>query len=212
MEMKEKKRRIKTGPIVGLFLIFIFGILIYCVFELLGSLKTDEPKEIKIVNQIESYKYSLDENDSAYVSDVFIKLKEELEKEEKEEEKYASLLSQIFLADFFTLNSATNKNDIGGTQFVLSTYRDSFIKKAKDTVYRYVENNLYNDRQQELPIVSKVDVKKIEKKAYTTDKLTDANAYYVTCEIHYKEELGYQVYANLVLVHNDNKLEVAVMK
>lgn len=210
--MKEKKRRIKTGPIIVLFMIFIFGILIFCILELIGSLKTDAPEEIKIVNQIETYQYNLDENDSAYVSDVFKELKEELEKETKDEEKYASLLSQIFLADFFTLNSATSKNDVGGTQFVLSTYKDTFVKKAKDTVYRYVENNMYKNRQQELPIVSKVDVKKIEKKAYITDKLTDANAYYVTCEIHYKEELDYQTYANLILVHNENKLEVAVMK
>lgn len=210
--MKEKKRRIKTGPIICVFMIFIFGILIYCLFELISSLKTDAPEEIKIVNQIEAYQYSLDENDSAYVSDVFKELKEELEKETRDEEKYASLVSQIFLADFFTLNSATNKNDVGGTQFVLATYKDTFVKKAKDTVYRYVENNIYKNRQQELPIVSKVDVKKIEKKAYTTDKLTDANAYYVTCEIHYKEKLDYQAYANLILVHNGDKLEVAVMK
>lgn len=210
--MKEKKRRIKAGPIICLFMVFIFGILIYCIFELIGGLQTNTPGEIKIVNQIETYQYSLDENDSAYVSDVFKELKEELEKEIRNEEKYASLLSQIFLADFFTLNSATNKNDVGGTQFVLSTYKDTFIKKAKDTVYRYVENNIYKNRQQELPIVSKVDVKKIEKKAYTTEKLTDANAYYVTCEIHYKEELDYQTYANLILVHHENKLEVAVMK
>ena len=99
--MKETKRRVKTGPIIVLFMIFIFGILLYCIFELLGSLKTDIPEEIKIVNQIEAYNYSLDENDSAYVSDIFIKLKEELEKETKNEENYASLLSQIFLADFF---------------------------------------------------------------------------------------------------------------
>ncbi len=210
--MTKKKRRIRTGPIVCLFMIFIFGILIYCIFELLSSLKKEPPEEIKIVNQIESYNYNLDENDPAYVSELFKELKEELEKEPKDEEKYASLLSQIFLADFFTLNSATNKNDIGGTQFVLSSYKDSFIKKAKDTVYRYVENNIYGKREQELPIVSKVDVKKIEKKAYTTDKITDANAYYVNCEIHYKEELEYQVYANLILIHNENKLEIAVMK
>lgn len=210
--MTQRKRRIKTKTIIFLFIFIIFGILIYCIFDIMRSLKGGKIENIKIINTIDNYDYNLDENDSAYVSEVFKKLKEELEKETIDEEVYASALSKIFLADFFTLNNAMSKNDIGGTQFVLSTYRDTFIKKAKDTIYRYVENNSYNDRDQNLPIVNQVDVQKIEKKIYSSEKITDTNAYYVTCKIQYKEDLDYQTYANLILVHNQNKLEVAAMQ
>lgn len=210
--MPKKKRRVKTGAVILGFLIIIFGILIYCILTLTGSLKGVKQEEIKIISTIPEYNYNLDETSSSYVSELFTSLKEELEKEQIEEEAYAKLVSQIFLADFFTLNSALTKNDIGGVQFVLTSYKDTFIKKAKDTVYRYVENNMEEKREQDLPVVSEVEVKSIEKKTYSSTAITDTNAYYVTCVLHYKEDLGYQEYANLILVHQNNKLEIAVMK
>lgn len=210
--MQKKKRRIKTGAVVCLFFLIIFGILLYCIFTLTSSLKGKKVEEIKITNTISKYDYNLDETSSAYVSTLFQKLKEELEKETRDEEKYASLLSQIFLADFFTLESALTKNDIGGVQYILKSGQDTFTKKAKDTVYRYVESNIDGKRKQDLPSVEEVEIENIEKKTYTSSKVTDQNAYYVTCKILYKEDLGYQAYANLILVHNENKLEIAVMK
>ena len=152
--MIKKKRRLKTWPIILLFCIVIFGILIFCVVDVINSLKGKNTKEIKILNTIESYNYTLNENDSAYVSAVFEKLKGELENDIIDEEKYAKFVTQMFIADFYTLNSSVNKNDVGGIQFVYEEYRKDFLSSAKDTVYRYVENNIYNDRTQILPFVS----------------------------------------------------------
>ncbi len=210
--MRQRKRRVKTEPILFLFIFIILSILVFCIFDIIHSFKGRKVESIKVINSIPTYQYNLDENDSAYVTQLFKNLKDCLEEETVLEEEYASTLAKIFLADFLTLNNAMNKNDIGGVQFVLSTYRDSFIKKAKDTLYRYVENNSDKNREQDLPIVNEVVVQSIEKKAYTSAKLKDENAYYVSCKIEYKEDLDYQTYANLVLVHHDNKLEVAVMK
>ena len=95
--------------------------------DVLNSLKNKNAKEIKILNTIEEYNYTLNENDSAYVSSVFEKLKEELKNEIVDEEKYATYISQMFLADFYTLNSAINKNDVGGVQFILDDFKDNFV-------------------------------------------------------------------------------------
>lgn len=210
--MAKKRRKLKTWPIVTLFCFIIFGILIYCIYDVLGGLKSPETKEIKVLNTIKKYNYSLNENDSMYVSEVFEKLKDELDNDIVDEEKYATYVSQMFIADFYTLNSAINKNDIGGTQFVYSKYQKDFEASAKDSVYRYVENNIYGDRTQNLPIVNEVEVTNIEQKLYNSDEVVDSKAFYVDANITYKEELGYQKKVSLILVHNDSKLEIAVMK
>jgi hypothetical protein len=208
---RKKKRRLKIGPVIFLFLIVIFGVFIYCILDIYNSLKSNT-EEIKIVNTIDNYNYSLNESDPAYVSELFYKLKDVLEDTDIDEEEYATLVSQIFLADFYTLNSAISRNDIGGVQYVLESYQDTFTKKAKDTVYKYVESNIYGNRTQDLPIVKNVKVTDISKKTYESSNIEDSDAYYITCEIEYKEDLDYQTYANLILVHNNNKLEIAVMK
>lgn len=210
--MTKKRRKLKTWPIVSLFILVILGITIYCIIDICNSLKTKETKEIKIVNEIEAYGYRLNENDPAYVSDLFSKLKKELEEEIVDEEKYVTFISQMFIADFYTLNQAINKNDIGGVQFVLKSNQEKFKKKAKDTVYRYVENNIYHDRKQSLPVVDEVIVTNIEKKMYNADTVTDGKAYYVTCTVHYKEELNYPTNVSLIFVHQDKKLELVSMK
>lgn len=210
--MTKKRRKLKTWPIISVFCIIIFGILIFCIMDVLNSLKNKNAKEIKILNTIEEYNYTLNENDPAYVSSVFEKLKEELKNEIVDEEKYATYISQMFLADFYTLNSAINKNDVGGVQFVYEDYQEDFLKSAKDTVYRYVENNIYGNRNQSLPVVSEVTITKIENKMYNSNEVTDAKAFYVTAGISYKEDLNYPKEVSLILIHNQSKLEIAVMK
>jgi len=210
--LTKKRRKLKTWPIISVFCIIIFFILIFCIADVLNSLKNKDAKEIKILNEISNYNYTLNENDSAYVSSIFEKLKDELKNEIVDEEKYATFISQMFIADFYTLNSAINKNDVGGVQFVYKDYQDDFLKSAKDTVYRYVENNIYNDRNQALPIVSEVTITNIEQKLYNSTKVTDGKAFYVTADVSYKEDLDYPTSVSLILVHVDSKLEIVVMK
>ena len=60
-----------------------------------------------------------------------------------------ALISKLFVIDFYSLNSALNKNDIGGKEFVYRNYQEDFSKLAKETIYKYVENNIYGKRNQE---------------------------------------------------------------
>lgn len=208
------KRKLKTWPIVTLFLIIIFAILIYCVIDIKNSLGNNKKAtEIQVLEQIKGYDYSLNENDSKYYKELFKKLKDTLEKEELEEQKYAELVGQLFLTDFFSLNEAINKNDVGGEQFVYNNYKEDFLKYAKNTVYKYVENNIYGDRKQELPTVTSVEVTNIKQDTYKSKGgFTDDNAYYISLKINYEKDLDYQTVSTLTLVHNDNKLEIVNMK
>lgn len=210
--MKQKKRRIKVNLILSLIVVVLVGIMGYCVFDIFGSIKTKTQNEVEVLDKIEGYDYELNENDSIYFESLFADLKKTLEAEEIDEEKYASLVSQLFITDFYSLEYAINKNDVGGIQFVYKDYQNDFISKAKTSVYNYVENNIYGDREQELPAVSEVIVNSVETENYIFDNdVEDSNSYIVNASVTYSEDLGYPTEITLVLIHSNNKLEVAKM-
>lgn len=204
-----KKRRLKTWPII---ILLIFIILIICIISIISSLNNRKKISTETIDTIKKYNYNLKQNESAYYKELFKELKSELKKDKIDEEKYASIISKMFLTDFLSLDNAINKNDVGGTDFIYSTYKDTFITKAKDTLYLYLENNIYGDRKQELPIVKEVKITNIENKKYDGEKLDDEKAYYIDCEVIYKKDLDYQEKVNLILVHNKDKLEIVSMK
>lgn len=210
--MKQKKRRIKVNLILSLIVVVLVGIMIYCVFDIFGSIKSKTQNSVEVLDKIEGYDYELNENDSAYFESLFAELKKTLESEEIDEEKYASLVSQLFITDFYSLENAINKNDVGGIQFVYKDYQNDFISKSKTSVYNYVENNIYGDREQELPAVSEVVVNSVETEKYTFDNdVEDSNSYVVNVSVTYSKDLGYPTEVTLVLIHSNNKLEVAKM-
>lgn len=204
-----KKRRLKTWPII---ILLIFIILIICIINIISSLNNSKKISTETIDTIEKYNYNLKQNESTYYKKLFKDLKNELKKEKVDEENYASIVSKMFLTDFLSLDNAINKNDIGGTDFVYEDYRETFIKKSKDTIYLYIENNIYGDRKQELPLVKEVKITNIENKEYNGKTKTDLKAYYVECEVIYKKDLGYQKKVNLILIHNNEKLEIVSME
>lgn len=207
-----KKRKIKFNLILGIIVVILILIMAYCVFDIFNSMKSKEPEEVEILDKIEGYKYELNENDSEYFHTLFQKLKTTLEAEELNEEEYASLVSQLFITDFYSLDCSLNKNDIGGTQFVYTGYQNDFISKAKTTVYNYVENNIYGTREQSLPKVKEVIINSVETKPYSFgESIKDENAYVVSLAISYEVELEYPTEVTLVLIHNEGQLEVAKM-
>ena len=64
----------------------------------------------------------------------------------------------------FTLANKVSNTDVGGIQFVHEPFQDDFILIAKETLYSHVENNIYGNRKQELPIVREVTIRSIETK------------------------------------------------
>lgn len=207
----KKKKQINFKTILIVVLVILFICLGLCIKDIIGVLN-NSTKQVEILANIEGYDYSLNENDSEYFKEKFMLLKDELKKDKINEENYASLVSELFVIDFFSLDSSLNKNDIGGIQFIYKDYQSDFVNYAKDGIYKYVENNIYNDRKQELPLVKNTEIKSIEEQEGTfKNDVDDDKAYVVKVLIEYEKDLEYPKEVELTVIHSNNKLEIAKM-
>lgn len=213
-----KKKKIKYGNVVifgliGLLvlLLLITGILVFGIYkDTFGS----NVEDVEIVDIIDKYGYQLTENHTDYYKELYNELKDLLNKEDYSDSEYAELVAKMFVADFYDLNSKLNKNDIGGYQFVYEGYQDTFKRFASDIngVYYYVENNIYGDRKQDLPVIKEVSIESINNVPYAYGSISDTDAYSVTVSITYKKDLGYPKSVDLILIHSNDKIEVVEMK
>jgi len=215
MKDKKKKRRLSKKKITIFIctLLLIISVIVGTVFLLTKDDKTSSSKvkEVKTLETIDEYGYTLKENQTKYYKKLFKELSSVLEAKEIDENKYAELVSKLFVADFYNLENKVSKSDIGGTQFVYEPFREDFEKIAKTTMYNHVESNIYGERNQKLPEVTRVDVT-LENGSFTYGDQTDSNAYKASFEIEYAEDLGYQTKGVITLIHNDIKLELAALE
>ena len=203
------KKRIKISAVLYSIVIVLLIVLGFFIKDIYSDLLASSASEVEVLSTIDEYGYSLNENDSDYFNSVYKELEKELNNEEIDESNYAVLISKLFVIDFYSVNYAVNKNDVGGKQFIYSTYVDNFVNAAKDSIYSTVENNIYGDRNQELPIVKDVEITSIEQDLFETDDVSDEEAYYVDITITYEKDLEYPTTVSLVIVHNNDKLEIA---
>lgn len=167
---------------------------------------------IKIESEIKNYNYYLESNATKIYKEYYGKLEEELLKSEVNEEEYASLISKLFVIDYYTLkNKVTNKN-IGGIQFIHTNLKDNFIDESSSTVYKYVKSNLYGRRKQKLPEVKSVEIASIEEIEYSNDGYKDNNGYEVELKVKYVKDYDYPIKVKLSLIHENNKLVIVEIK
>lgn len=204
----KRRRRIKKGFVI--FIVIILALIILLVGKNLVS-NNKKANKVEVSDNIEEYGYELNNNETKYYKNLFGELKKELSKTDINEEKYASLIAQLFVTDFFNLDNKENKNDIGGTQFVYADFQSDFEKLAKESVYKSLENNIYDSRNQKLPIVTNTEVINVEKITYEYLDNSDSEAYEVNVQIEYKEDLEYQDECTIIIVHSNNKLEIVKM-
>ncbi len=194
-------------------LIVIFITLIICGVIVALYLKSEsnekKPNVSNVTNKIENYEYVLYDNATPYYKELFGKLKNVLESDNVDDELYASLVSQLFISDFYSLRNKINSSDVGGYTFIVSESRANFVLKAKDKIYKTVKSNLYGERDQELPIVTKVSIDSITKTKYNDGTYKDESAYNVKASVIYDKNLGYPTTVKLTLIHNNNVIEIA---
>ena len=205
-----KKRKLNKKKIFILILLVI--VLIFSLYFVFTTKKeSSKSKEVKEVDNISDFGYSLSENSTKYYKSLFNELKKVLSADSVDNDKYAEIVGKMFVFDFFNLDNKSSKNDVGGTQFVYSDYVLDFSKYAMDSIYKSVLSNVYGDRKQELPIVTDVTISDLKNEGFTYGDKKDDNAYVMNFEITYKEDMGYQTSGSLVLIHSGDKLEVAQM-
>ena len=198
MKLKKKVKR--------LLILFLLIIVIIAggLWFFLGRKEEKQPQTTTVVETLDDYGYSLRSDATSLQKSLFEELKKVLNQEPINEEEYAKLVARSFLADFYTLDNKVTNNDIGGVQYFYSSVQDNFILKAQDTLYKYVESNLYDEREQELPIVTAVEVTSITSTTYTLGEVTDDQAYQVEATITYQKDLGYDSSRKLIIMHDEN--------
>lgn len=198
------KKKVKVILIIAIILISTgLGFLAY------ESIKPKAVKTATVENEIEEYGYTLKSTRNDRYKEAFQELKDILSKKKVDEEAYLKQISKMFIMDFYTLNDKLANTDVGGIDFVHTNAKTNFLEKAEDTVYKYVENDIYGNRDQQLPEVTEVTVENVENIEYTigTD-FTDDFAYQVEVSLKYKEDMDYPTKATLIFVHEDNKLSL----
>lgn len=205
---KLNKKSIITCIIVAVLIVAII-IGVFKIFE--KDATSDTPKEV--VDNMSDYGYYLRDDATDYYKELYSSLKTLLKDKEYDEKEYAKLVSQLFVADLFNIDNKLSSSDVGGKQFVFESFKSDFTKIIQDSLYNNVDSNIDGKREQLLPIVllvSVIDVKQQEF-SYTIEnkEVTDDKAYRINVSIEYKEDLDYPKSYNVILVHNNNKLEVA---
>jgi len=202
MKLRKKVKRTLLVLIL-LLIIAVVGIILYK-----NLTNKAEVKEVKIVNEIKKYGYKLKDTKTQKYKDMFSELKEILSAKKVDEEEYVRKISEMFIYDFYSLEDKTAKTDIGGVDFVYSEIADNFLQNAQDTYYKYVESNIYNNRNQSLPVVSEITIESVEQEEYAYGEKNDSEAYKVTVSWNYTDDsfTDYQKEAELIFIHDDIKL------
>ena len=208
--MKLKK---KVKIIIVVLLVIALGVAGYFAYEKYFNKGT--VKEAKVVSKIDKYGYTLKDNKPEAYKKMFKELKKILETDPVDEEAYAKKISEMFIYDFYSLADKTAKTDVGGVDFVYSGVLDNFLENAQNTYYKYVENNIYNNRNQKLPVVDEIKINNIEKNEFTYGENSDPEAYHIKVSWTYTDEDtfgSYQKEAELVFIHDDIKLSLVELQ
>ena len=176
-----------------------------CAYVLL-IVKPNEKHTLQEVEKIK-FDYILYDRDSNLYEENFNDLKEELNKENIDYEKYASIISKLFVIDFYTLNNKDSKEDIGGSQFVKKEIKDNFKLNASQTIYKYISDM----DQKQKPEVSSINLIEIKNTTYNINDV-EYDAYVANLTWEYKEDLGYDNRGEIYMVKEGEQLFIVEKK
>ena len=200
--MKKRKNKIKKRRVLAAILVIGFVFVLF-LFKTRNQLQV-----VTVISEIDSYNYKLESNATRIYKKYYKELEEELSDNKVDEKNYASLISKLFIIDYYTLNNKVTNKDIGGVQFIHSNLQDSFITNASNTVYKYVKSDLYGNRKQKLPEVNDVEIKSINEIKYENREFQDSFGYEVVVSVGYVKDYDYPEEVTLTIIHEENKLVI----
>lgn len=218
MNKKEKKKlkkkyNISMGkkykiPLIIIFILLVVSISLlvikYCFYN---NTKNEPTVYSSILDNMESYGYTLDDQDSKLFKDKYYDLKKILESDEIDYDAYGKCLSELFIIDLYTLSTKINKFDVGGVEYVYDNEKEMFKNKVMDTLYETLEDNSYGTRKQELPTVKELVLEKEDEVTYQIDNKKLKGTKY-TYNVEYEKDLGYSKKSEITVVKDDNKMYI----
>ena len=224
---KKSKKKLVIIIIIVLLVLGVSGFFGYKYFFVDNKKKVN----IKVLDSIDKYGYSLSDRDSTYYKEEFEKLKKILNEKEINTKEYATEVARLFVIDLYTMSTKVNKYDVGGREFFNSNRVDMYDLKVMDTIYNTMSDDTYGDRKQELPEVSKVNTESVEESSYKfiEDVIVDVNTgkrscrdgyevsqndsnkcvkdvekvYVVNLTMEYKKDLDYDTEASVVVAKEE---------
>lgn len=198
----KKKYKILLIVIIILIIVIIAAIIAF------KFLKGSEPAEpVKVVDSIDNFDYTLDDRDTELMKNTYNELKTVLSSDEIDYEKYAEILSKLFVIDLFTMDNKVNRYDVGSTEYVYPDSVDNFKTNVEDTIYKSMENNSDGKRRQDLPEVSSIDNTSVETSTFTIGE-EEHESFVVNINWSYESDLGYDDNATITLIELNEKLYV----
>lgn len=205
MKVKMKKKFKYPLIAIGVIMLVLIGLISFKTFF------NSDISEVKVIDNISDYSYTLDERDTEYMKSVYNELKSVLKEKDIDEEKYASNLAKLFVIDLFTLDNKINKYDVASLEYVYPENIENFKLNVENTLYKAIEDNTYGKRNQDLPIVKMVDVIDVKEDSFLI-KEEEVSSYVVSLNIEYEHDLGYDKEATVTVIKSDKKMYVVEYK
>ena len=200
--LNHRKVKMAIEILLAIILVVVLGVKVY--FDFFNEQDTQVVLEKKAIAK---YGYKLEDRDTTLYEENYNELEKVLSEEEIDYDAYAELIAKLFIIDYYTLNNKLTSTDIGGLEFIHPDLFENFKINAGDTVYKYVENNLYSDRTQELPTVTGVTIIEKRNEKYTYNDI-DYDSYVFDLSWEYDKDLEYQSNMTLTIIKVDNMLYV----
>lgn len=201
--MKRRNILIITGSLI----VLLITTTVIVFLNSNSKKEPSKPKQTQELASIKEYGYTLEDRDKKLFKGLFKELETELKKEEPDFKIYATLVSKLYVVDLYTIDNKVNLYDVGGIEFLHPDARANFELKVQDTIYKYVEDNSYDERSQKLPIVESIEVKELkETKIKVGEKTYDG--YNISLEWSYEEDLGYDKSCVLEVANIEDKLYI----
>lgn len=190
-----------------LVIIIIVGLILFKLFFSKDKVKNN----VKVIDSIVDFSYTLDERDTKLMKDTYEELKNILKEREIDYDEYAKVLAKLFVIDLFTMDNKINKYDVACLEYVYPDNLENFKTNVEDTIYKLMEDNTYGKRTEKLSIVNSVEITKEEESTFKI-KEEELPSYVVTLNWTYDKDLGYDKNATITMIKKDKKLYVVEYK
>lgn len=206
MENKMKKKYKTLLIIIVICIIIIIGLLV------IKNMKNEGVKNnVKVVDSIVDFSYTLDERDTSLMKENYKELKKILKEKDINYEEYSQVIAKLFIIDLFTMDNKINKYDVGSLEYVYPETIDNFKLNIEDTIYKSIEDNTYDKRVQELPIVKSIEVIDTKTSTFKINE-KELDSFIVTLNWEYEKDLGYDKEATITLIKENKKVYVVEYK
>lgn len=192
-------------------------IIVICIILIIGLLVIKNMKNegvknnVKVVDSIVDFSYTLDERDTSLMKENYKELKKILKEKDINYEEYSQVIAKLFIIDLFTMDNKINKYDVGSLEYVYPETIDNFKLNIEDTIYKSMEDNTYDKRVQELPIVKSIEVIDTKTSTFKINE-EELDSFIVTLNWEYEKDLGYDKEATITLIKENKKVYVVEYK